>query len=115
MLIYLGGDCIFDNKKKQILKKGKFITLNLRKPKVEQNRTEATSRRIVDLCLIIALIAISIYSLSLFTVKEFHGDAIFVSSSAKKKLPIYSVETDKPKVAISFDAAWGNGGLLESI
>lgn len=26
---------------------------------------------------------------------------------AKKELPIYSVETDKPVVSISFDAAWG--------
>lgn len=27
---------------------------------------------------------------------------------ADKKLPIYCVQTDSPKVAISFDAAWGN-------
>ena len=26
-----------------------------------------------------------------------------------KELPIYSVETDEKKVALSFDAAWGNG------
>lgn len=38
--------------------------------------------------------------------KEYHGDAIFVSST-KKKLPIYSVDTEKKQVAISFDAAWG--------
>lgn len=25
-----------------------------------------------------------------------------------RELPIYCVETDEPKVAISFDAAWGN-------
>ncbi len=25
-----------------------------------------------------------------------------------KKLPIYCVQTEAPKVAISFDAAWGN-------
>lgn len=25
-----------------------------------------------------------------------------------KELPIYSVETDEKKVALSFDAAWGN-------
>lgn len=28
-------------------------------------------------------------------------------SSGKKKLPIYSVETNEKKVALSFDAAWG--------
>lgn len=26
----------------------------------------------------------------------------------EKELPIYCVETDKPQVALSFDAAWGN-------
>jgi len=30
------------------------------------------------------------------------------SSSAKRELPIYCVETDKKQVALSFDAAWGN-------
>lgn len=29
-------------------------------------------------------------------------------SSTTKQLPIYCVETEKPQVAISFDAAWGN-------
>jgi len=33
--------------------------------------------------------------------------AVTVFSAAKRKLPIYCVETDKPQVAISFDAAWG--------
>lgn len=63
--------------------------------------------KIVDVCLIIALIAVSVYSLNMVVTKEYHGDAIFVNSNSKKKLPIYSVETDKPVVAISFDAAWG--------
>ena len=27
---------------------------------------------------------------------------------SEKKLPIYCVKTDKPQVALSFDAAWGN-------
>lgn len=30
-----------------------------------------------------------------------------------KSLPIYSVETDKPQVALSFDAAWGNEDTRE--
>ena len=35
--------------------------------------------------------------------------AVFSATVAKTErlLPIYCVETDKPKVAISFDAAWG--------
>lgn len=32
-------------------------------------------------------------------------DTLFTS---ERKLPIYCVDTDKPQVAISFDAAWGN-------
>lgn len=30
-----------------------------------------------------------------------------ISATADRKLPIYCVETEKPQVAISFDAAWG--------
>ena len=36
------------------------------------------------------------------------GDAI-----SEKRLPIYCVKTEKPQVALSFDAAWGNGRLME--
>ena len=33
-----------------------------------------------------------------------------VSSNVNgRELPIYSVETDEKKVALSFDAAWGDG------
>ena len=38
-------------------------------------------------------------------------------SSAKienKKLPVYCVKCETPKVSISFDAAWGNGRLREN-
>lgn len=30
------------------------------------------------------------------------------NNTTKRELPIYCVETDKPQVALSFDAAWGN-------
>ena len=34
--------------------------------------------------------------------------AVFnVASNAGRLLPIYSVDTEKPQIAISFDAAWG--------
>ena len=36
-------------------------------------------------------------------------DLISVSSNVNgRELPIYSVETDEKKIALSFDAAWGN-------
>lgn len=41
-------------------------------------------------------------------------DSITVSSSVGgRELPIYCVETDKKQVALSFDAAWGNGFMME--
>ena len=33
---------------------------------------------------------------------------ITASSSSSRKLPIYCVNTEEPKIALSFDAAWGN-------
>lgn len=46
-------------------------------------------------------------------IKAFRGSSVSSSASASavissRKLPIYCVQTDSPKVAISFDAAWGN-------
>lgn len=41
-------------------------------------------------------------------------DSITVNSSVGgRELPIYCVETDKKQVALSFDAAWGNGFMME--
>ena len=45
-----------------------------------------------------------------FTVFSLNNNVLNVSSlyfTVPKKLPIYSVQTDENKVAISFDAAWG--------
>lgn len=50
---------------------------------------------IVSLCVFVAIFSISL-------------NVVDVSSVvANKKLPIYAVQTDENKVAISFDAAWG--------
>lgn len=44
-----------------------------------------------------------------FWALEKHPDVIRVSSNASgKELPIYCVQCEEPKIAISFDAAWGN-------
>ncbi len=94
-------------------KKSKFVTLNLRKNlKKVHVGGEYSAKKVIDICLVIALVLVSIYTFSIAMTKEFHGDAIFVSST-KKKLPIYSVDTEKKQVAISFDAAWGDVRLLE--
>ncbi len=67
---------------------------------------KVSKKKVVDLCLVLALVIVSIYTISLAIDRQYQGDAVFVSST-KKKLPIYSVDTDEKKVAISFDAAWG--------
>lgn len=33
---------------------------------------------------------------------------IMASSNSSRKLPVYCVNTEEPKIALSFDAAWGN-------
>ena len=54
-----------------------------------------------------------VYALAAFAVLR--GVLVTVSSSVTvsnsvngKELPIYCVETDEPKIALTFDAAWGN-------
>ncbi|ABR47794.1 polysaccharide deacetylase [Alkaliphilus metalliredigens QYMF] len=58
---------------------------------------------------VVALIAICIVGatgLLLYQI-NFRGDVIAVFSP-QRRLPIYSVETQEKKIAISFDAAWGD-------
>jgi len=38
----------------------------------------------------------------------FQGVAAIAASATKRLVPIYAVKTDEKKIAISFDAAWGN-------
>lgn len=48
-------------------------------------------------------------SLSIMYWKDVGEKVITVSSTVDgKELPIYCVETEKPQISISFDAAWGN-------
>ena len=45
---------------------------------------------------------------------KYIGDSVTVSSSVNgRELPIYCVQTDEKKVALSFDAAWGNEDTQE--
>lgn len=47
--------------------------------------------------------------LAIFWYLENNTDAVRVSNSVSgKQLPIYCVQTEEPKIAISFDGAWGN-------
>ncbi|MCF6465792.1 deacetylase [Clostridium sp. Cult2] len=63
---------------------------------------------------IVILAFILMISITYTTIKT--NSNIFEVFSYKKELPIYSVETDEKKIALSFDAAWGDDytiGILD--
>ena len=41
--------------------------------------------------------------------------SVRVFAQSNKRLPIYCVETEEKKIAISFDAAWGNTKKVQNI
>ncbi len=43
----------------------------------------------------------------------FFQEDVLTASNARRRLPIYSVQTDEKKIAISFDAAWGADSTSE--
>jgi hypothetical protein len=63
---------------------------------------------LVTLCIIVVLIGF-IFSM---IIKNKGMIGVF---SNQRRLPIYSVETKDKKIAISFDAAWGDVILVRSI
>lgn len=63
---------------------------------------------------IVVLSAIAVFSLGY----QFIPNAVSVTTVGTKKVPIYSVDCSEKKVAISFDAAWGNEqtqGILDCL
>ena len=67
------------------------------------------NKYVKKIILVPAVIAIV---LAIFWYLENNPDAIRVSNSAGgKELPIYCVQCEEPKIAISFDGAWGNGKM----
>lgn len=57
-------------------------------------------RIILVLCCLLAGVLVGIIA--------FQGVAAIAASATKRLVPIYAVKTDEKKIAISFDAAWGN-------
>jgi len=43
------------------------------------------------------------------------GESILSAASAPREIPIYSVQTDKKQIAITFDAAWGDSDTTQLI
>ena len=55
------------------------------------------------------LALLGLLCLSIGVVGQYRSDALTTSASVGgRELPIYCVDTDEKKVALSFDAAWGN-------
>lgn len=52
-------------------------------------------------CVLLGLIGI-------FAVGSTFGSSVFTAASSEENIPIYCVETEQPKIAITFDAAWGD-------
>lgn len=57
---------------------------------------------------IIKIILVAFLVTSSLVYTNINQDEIISIFSVKRELPIYSVETDEMKIAISFDAAWGD-------
>lgn len=73
----------------------KFLTINLL----------AQKTKIVKFVLLAALIVTTAITARPAVITVFNATAS--AAGNKRKLPIYSVETNEKKVALSFDAAWG--------
>lgn len=59
------------------------------------------------------LITFIIIIVLLFSVIPILGERVLMASGANRRLPIYSVQTGEKKIAISFDAAWGDEYTLK--
>ena len=46
--------------------------------------------------------------IGIFVVGSNFGSSVFTAASSEENIPIYCVETDQPKIALTFDAAWGD-------
>lgn len=60
---------------------------------------------------ILVIICLVIISMS-YTALNYSNNNIVQVFSLEKELPIYSVETDEKKIALTFDAAWGDSYTL---
>ena len=56
----------------------------------------------------IGLVTLSIFLLAVIGFYSISNSISVFTYSTERKLPIYCVQQDKPKISLSFDAAWGN-------
>lgn len=72
---------------------------------MEQNENK---QKDISLFIRLGIIILTILMIVGFGIKYLPNAITVSSSSSKRDLPIYCVNTDENKVALSFDAAWGN-------
>ena len=66
-------------------------------------------RKIMIMILLILTVVWFTNSDSIQSAREFIQNNIYVwSETQEEKLPIYCVDTDKQRIALTFDTAWGN-------
>ena len=56
----------------------------------------------------IGFLFLSIFLLTIISIYAIKQTFSVFHETTERKLPIYCVDTDQPKISISFDAAWGN-------
>lgn len=77
-----------------------------KKPKSEQNKKR---KKYIAGNLAKSMIYLMGLAALLIGGKAFFLETVTVTNSVNgRELPVYCVETDKPRIALSFDAAWGN-------
>ena len=76
--------------------------------KHNSEQTNLFKRSILWLCVLLAIVGLTYYyEDNLFR----NGWEAIATSTTTKELPIYNVQTEKKQVALSFDAAWGDGKM----
>ena len=74
--------------------------------RVEKQRTKGATFKILSLIFAAVFLALSISVLSVQNHLK-NTQTVGAGASLNRSLPIYSVETEEKKIAISFDCAWG--------
>lgn len=90
-----------------------FIEKLIRKVRIFPSRQEGESREEYAKQRTVRGLKYGVFLLTAFAVLRgilvtAGADVIVSSSGDGRKLPIYCVETQEKKIALSFDAAWGN-------
>ncbi len=65
----------------------------------------------INLFIKLGIVILSIFIIVEVGIRVLPGSITVTNTGSKKDLPIFCVDTNEKKVALSFDVAWGNGKL----